>query len=172
MNVLNNCILVFSLFASLTCTTKVNKFEPASYLGSKIPIPREVDKISDAPNKMIVLLDMITCPSCTLKSLNFWDEDLKYFNELNQESHNLDIIFIVNTKQDSDIDASLSRLNSIYPIKVFYDSENRFLKRFTPPVETQYHCFLIDESNFIRLIGYPYMNQTLKENYISIVFGS
>lgn len=171
MKILNTCILAFTLLSTISCTTKVNKFEPASYLGSKVSVPREVDVLSDAPNRIIILLDLVTCPSCELKSLYFWDNDLVHFNELNKDKSCLDIIVIVNKEKDNEIASALSRLNALYPIKVFYDTKDKFTRRFTPPVETQYHCILVDKSDRIRLIGYPYMNNALKDKYISFIFG-
>lgn len=97
MKRITKCILLFTLFAALSCTTKVNKFEPSSYLGSIVSIPREVSNLSKAPNRIIVLLDLVTCPSCELKSLIFWDDDLIRFNEINNEKNCLDIIVVVNS---------------------------------------------------------------------------
>ena len=158
------------MIAVMSCTAKVNMFEPASYLGSKVSMPKEVKGLSKAPNRIIVLLDLITCPSCELKSLKFWDDDLILFNELNKEKPCLDIIVVVNKEKDDEIASALSRLDAMYPIKVYYDSKDKFISRFTPPVETQYHCFLVDKSDRIRLIGYPYMNNALKDKYISLIF--
>lgn len=171
MKTLNYFLLSLSLMFALSCSTDVNKFDPASYLGSRVPIPREIERLSDAPNRIIVLLDLVTCPSCELKSLGFWDDDLILFNGLSREMSCLDIIVVVNTERNDEIASALSRLDAMYPIKVFYDPNDRLISRFTPPVETQYHCFLVDKWDRIRLIGYPYMNNALRDKYISFIFG-
>lgn len=170
MKLLKFCLPLFILQAVLSCSTEPNEFDPASYLGTKVVFPEEIDNISDAPSRIFVYLDLLTCPSCELKSLHFWEEDLKQFNQLNGDSHCLDIIVIVNAEHNKEANAALADLQAYFPIKIFYDSQEEFVAGFTPPAESQYRCFLLDKSNRIKLLGYPYMNKELKEKYISRIF--
>ena len=171
MKALKWCIHLCLLFAVCSCTTCVDKFEPSSYIGTRISMPREVKILSKAPYRIFILLDLVTCPSCELKSLHFWDYDLAHFYELNKDKLCLDIIVVVNTERNDEIDSALSRINTIFPIKTYYDVKEEFSSRFTPPVENQYHCFLVDKSDRILLIGYPYMSKTLSEKYTLAIFG-
>ena len=125
MRSLESCLILCALAAVLSCTAKVNKFEPASYLDTKVSMPREVKELSDAPSRIIVMLDLASCASCELKSLKFWDDDLAQFCEMDPDNTFLDIIVVVNKERDDEIDSALSRLEAIYPIKVFMNKALR-----------------------------------------------
>jgi len=165
-------LFILSFVGCVSCSNGVRPSDPSSYLGTGIILPAEIDSLSDASRRIIIYLDLSDCVSCELKSLKMMDEDLTLFNELNEINDCLDIIFVVNREKNEMIDAALSRLQAFFPIKIVYDTGQTFTGKFIPPTGKQYHCFLVDDSGIIRLIGFPYMNGALKGKYVSQIFGS
>jgi len=161
--------LIIFLFGCASNNVKLT--EPSSYLGSKIVLPPEIIKLSDAPYRMLIYLELGECESCELKTLKLLEQDFSLFTQLNvNNGYRLDILFVINHEKNEMIDSVLTELQSFFPIKIIYDDQQWFTRNFTPPIEKQYHCFLIDDSNIIRLIGYPYMNHNLRIKYISLIF--
>jgi len=163
-------IPLLSYFLATISCNNVRPSDPSSYLGSRMILPTEIKQMSDAPYRIIAYLDLDDCVSCELKSLSLMEDDLKLFRELNDINQCLDIIFVINREKDEMIDSALSRLSELFPLKVRYDDRQTFIERFTLPVEKQYHCFLVDDTDTIRLIGFPYMNPSLKGKYVSRIF--
>lgn len=153
-----------------SCGHRPDSSSPESFLGAKLYVPEEVVENSVTGNHIVTFMNLRNCRSCTLKELQFWDDFLYAFANRQAEADNIaDIVFIVNVPETEDLKGLFSQKKEICRINVFYDEEDRFVSNNVLPDDDQYHCFLIDNSKQIKLIGKPIFNSSLFDKYLDIL---
>jgi len=105
--------LLFILFGCMS--NNVQPTEPSTYLGSEIVLPPEIDKLSDAPYRIFIYLELGECESCELKTLKLLEQDLSLFTQLNESNgHRLDILVVINRTKNQMIESALTDLQSYF----------------------------------------------------------
>lgn len=115
-----------------------------------------INNIFESKVKFIVYLDSLGCGSCSIKKMDLWNPLIRYANN---SENKLKIYFIFNpaVKDLNSIKIALKSYPVNYP--VFIDEKGTF-KKHNPllPKDKLFHCFMLDDSNKVVLVGNPLGN--------------
>ncbi|ATA75400.1 hypothetical protein [Capnocytophaga sp. H2931] len=120
-------------------------------------------KYQDYKHKMLIYVDSTGCTPCKLK-LGAWELLIKELNALPNGS-NLSYIFYFADKKRNEIDIILR--NEGFDLPVVVDEENKLDKLNNFSDNENFHYFLLDEKNRVKIVGNPIYNTKVKELYFS-----
>lgn len=147
--------------------------------GSTIIIPNELSaKIGGRdtllqlnqhePATMIIWYDTIQCASCTMNSINIWNDMFEYSHD-SVEGFNPIIIFSPNMRMLRDFEASLNVTKFKYPLFVDYNNTFGHINPQIPMTNNLLHVFLLDKNNKVVLVGSPLYSESLLQLYKSTI---
>lgn len=121
--------------------------------------------INDNTAKLVVLYDSTLCTLCQTSNLFIWD----YFINKNSESFQTFIIFSANQNDLSSVKDGLKKMH--YDFIVYVDSGYSFMKMNPgyPWNEINNHFFLLDESQETSIVGFPFLENAKKDQYIKAI---
>jgi hypothetical protein len=148
-----------------------------NWLGKEIHFPENITCIHGAevicPDystlnyKVLYYVDSLSCMSCDFH-LNEWQSLIQEADSLFHEKVSFLFFFHLNGSKEY---KSLFQENSFfYP--VFIDSTNQIDRINHFPKEEIYHCFLLDETNKIQVIGNPVLNSKIWKLYKNQISGN
>lgn len=124
-------------------------------------------KFTEAPIKLMVWYDSLSCASCQIVSMYEWDDIIKQAHLFEKW---LNIIFLFTLSREDIYEAGMmfKRISFHYP--VFIDQNGTFVKQNPNlPQNKQLHIFLLDKNNKVVMAGNPLRNPKLWELYKSTI---
>lgn len=118
--------------------------------------------MSNRTKKMVIYADISLCTSCYIKQMPNW---YSLINEVKRDYGNsVEFCFIINCQKQEldDIFSTLKYVSFDYPS--FVDTSSVFRKvNKNIPENNLFHCFLLDETNSVVMVGNPQQNSRIKE---------
>ncbi|WP_172918245.1 TlpA family protein disulfide reductase [Capnocytophaga canis] len=119
-------------------------------------------KYQDYKHKMLIYVDSTGCTPCKLK-LSSWETLKKEWDYASQNK--IAFIFYFADKNPKEIQIMLR--NEGFDLPVVVDEENKLDKLNNFSDNENFHYFLLDEKNRVKIVGNPIYNTKVKELYFS-----
>lgn len=151
---------------------KIQK-EILQWQGKEVKFPQDItftkfaiDTISysyqDFKHKVLVYVDSTGCTPCKLK-LDAWKFFIEEMDNLSKNS--VGYLFYFADKNPKEIETMLRSENFDFPVVV--DQKNQLNQLNTFSKDENFHHFLLDEQNRVKIVGNPIYNAKIKELYFS-----
>lgn len=173
-------ILLFTLLFCISC--KECKKEQIEHIvkewnNKKILFPekaiftRFVDdtvsyNIPEVDYKVVVFVDSIGCISCKLQ-LPKWKEFINEVNSLCEK--NVSFMFFFQSKNIKELRYIFKHNNFSFPVCIDTNDCFNSLNHF--PEDMMFQTFLVDKDNYVKVIGNPIHNLSVKDLYLSELTG-
>lgn len=165
----------------LYCCTNNKKREAEdivkNWLGKKIYFPKNITCIHNdntiCPDflmqnyKILLYMDSIRCMSCDFH-LDVWQNLIRETDSLFQEK--VSFFFFLHLNGSKEYKSLFQENSFFYP--VFIDSTNQIDRINHFPLEEVYHCFLLDKTNKIQVIGNPTLSPKIWNLYKNKIAGT
>ncbi len=167
-------LLLFGIaFTSCKNSSKPDKVDDLvnHWLGRKVQFPSSLvfsrfmaDTVnfdfSKKPYRVLVYGDSTGCTGCELQ-LKRWSKLMNEFEELYPDQ--VEYIFILNPDDKIKLKKILENERFYHPVCVDDDDLTNSLNHF--PKDITAHCFLLDSTNSVKLIGNPLYSPKIKDLY-------
>ena len=136
-------------------------FDSMLYFNGTLPVATESNLHK---YKLVVYTDSLSCSSCSLKGLFYWESLIDSLNA------SMDFVFIISPKKE-EIDKvketlRLERLDC----PVYIDTCSTFIRKNPHiPDNSLMHIFLLNDKDSVVLVGNPQSNPKIKELLLNII---
>ena len=128
---------------------------------------QDVDyNIKSGKLKILLYADSIGCINCKLK-LFYWKPFMSEIRNIVPDNDSITFCFIFQPKTMGQIERMLKENGFSYPVCI--DHTNEFDSLNHLPKDDRFHCFLLDSTNRVILIGNPTQNPKIKDLYIRTI---
>lgn len=172
-------IVTLAIMLCFSCGNQKLAHELKMLSGSTIKMPDELsakirgrDTLLQAnqhePATMIIWYDTAQCASCSMNSINMWNEVFEYSHD-SVEGFNPVIIFSPNKRMMRNFEVAIETTKFKYPL--FVDYNNIFMQINPQVIKTSHlmHVFLLDKNNKVVLVGSPLHSESLMKLYKSTI---
>lgn len=172
MKVIIICAYIFLFSCQGTPKDKIQE-ELLRWQGKEIKFPKKMvftkftkdTTLYDFDNhqyKILIYVDSAGCTSCKLR-LGVWKFLAKEINELSKNQ--VGYLFYFADKNPKEIEVMLRSENFDFPVVVDQKNQLNQLNKFSK--NENFHYFLLDNENRVKIVGNPIYSAKIKELYLS-----